>query len=494
MNKRILIVLFLWMNAVSSIFAQDSALVKGSVGLTGTVTSNNQVPFWMRTNQYGSIPLDGASASVIGNIYKPYRMRTAKSKFDWSAGAEIRINAGKLVAADLIEAFGAIKYGAFQLQAGRVKSRTGLVDPELSSGGYSISGNALGIPKIELSIPEFTAVPFTKKLLAVKGNLGFGDMGKLTVRARLDSVKHLHSYYHEKSLYLRIGKPGWKLKLYGGVNHEVEFGNEKEINGPQFDLQGLNYLWYVFSGQTYGGQNGLIRSKVGNHLGSVDQALSYDFKDVYLYAYHQFFYEVGGLYHLNNVGDGLWGISLQRKKTERPVIYWKKIVLEFIGSKDQGGGVNAKITPSGDEDYYNNYVYYDGWTYKGENLGNNLFTNKSYGRQELPSRTSQGIINNRLHAFYAAAIVQWKYWELLARVSYSRNFGTYGTSPEGTSLGAQRTVYPPPYFPTVNQFSGFISARRPLKNNFYLELGLAGDNGALLYNSIGGQVKLARAF
>jgi hypothetical protein len=48
-----------------------------------------------------------------------------------------------------------------------------------------------------------------------------------------------------------------------------------------------------------------------------------------------------------------------------------------MNSKSQGGEPDAKITPSGDEDYYNNYLYERGWTYHGENLGNPLFTSKN---------------------------------------------------------------------------------------------------------------------
>jgi hypothetical protein len=63
----------------------------------------------------------------------------------------------------------------------------------------------------------------------------------------------------------------------------------------------------------------------------------------------------------------------------------KKIVVEFMNSKSQGGEPDAKITPSGDEDYYNNYLYERGWTYHGENLGNPLFTSKKYARENLPA-------------------------------------------------------------------------------------------------------------
>ncbi|ANH80640.1 hypothetical protein A8C56_06270 [Niabella ginsenosidivorans] len=497
MKPKLIILLLLTLSIADNLEAQQGGkIIKGNLELDAIGTSNHQVPFWMRTNQYGSIPSEGASISAVGSIYKAYRTDSSEKKFDWSAGVQARLNAGRLVNATIIEAFATAKYGAFQLQAGRTKNQTGLVDPDLSSGAYSISGNALGIPQIELSIPQFTDVPFTKKLLAVKGGFSMGDMGKLRLRIRGDSVRNLQTWYHQKSLYLRIGKPRWRLKLYGGINHQVQFGSEREFSGPEFDLHGTEYLWYVVSGKSYGGENGIPRSKVGNHGGSVDQGLSYDFKAVYLYAYHQFFYEVGGLYYLNNVADGLWGLSLQNKKEpgRGQQFRWNKMMLEFLGSKNQGGGLHAKITPSGDEDYYNNYLYTDGWTYKEQNLGNNLFTNKKYARSNLPARNWQGIVNNRLYAFYAAANIQWQRWDLLARISYSKNFGTYATSPEGISTGSSRAIYSPPYFPEVGQFSAYLGASRPLKNNIAIGFAVAVDNGDLLYNSVGGMLRLIKTW
>ena len=44
------------------------------------------------------------------------------------------------------------------------------------------------------------------------------------------------TYLHQKSLYGRFGKPGWKLKLYGGFNHQVLWGNEKVSYGDRYTL------------------------------------------------------------------------------------------------------------------------------------------------------------------------------------------------------------------------------------------------------------------
>jgi hypothetical protein len=68
--------------------AQDS-LFKFQVTAQGLYNSDGQVPFWFRSNQFGSIPLEGASPSFIGRASKEYVSDRSKL-FDWGAGFEGR--------------------------------------------------------------------------------------------------------------------------------------------------------------------------------------------------------------------------------------------------------------------------------------------------------------------------------------------------------------------------------------------------------------------
>lgn len=454
-------------------------------------TTNKQVPFWMRSNQYGSIPEDGISGSLSAAVKRDYLSNENNPVLDWGMGLEGRLNMGQKTSFRFIEAYLKARLSIFQLKAGRSRDNMGFADPDLSSGNFSISGNALGIPKIELSIPDFWPVPFTKDLFAVKGTLAYGAFGKVIVNMDISQQKEVQSYYHQKSFYARIGKPQWKLKLYGGMNHQVMWGEEQKIYGSHYGLSGIKTLWYVTAGKAYGNDS-IPRSKIGNHIGSIDQAISYDFKTVTITLYHEFFYEVGGLYHLNNIKDGLWGIRFTNREQPNKPIRWRNALIEFMATKSQGGELDAKVTPSGDEDYYNNYLYPMGWTYQEENLGNNFLTNKKYQRKELPSHQPEYIGNNRILLLHVAASVYCYSWDISAKLSYSSNYGTYATSTMGNSTGTQRTVYGPPYFQQVNQCSGYLEASRPLKKGYSIGFVLAADYGDLLYNSLGGMVRFSK--
>src|SRR5690606_25231710 len=148
----------------------------------------------------------------------------------------------------LIEGYGKMRVAIFQLKAGRTKDVMGLNgDSSLTSGNFAISGNALGIPKVEISIPEYYTLPIWDGLIAIKGNFAHGWMGEYTVAdERLiqseiaeSQIAYPKTYFHQKSLYGRVGKDEWKLKLYGGFSHQAMWGNEKDVYGNTFNLSNL---------------------------------------------------------------------------------------------------------------------------------------------------------------------------------------------------------------------------------------------------------------
>lgn len=455
-------------------------------------TANGQVPFWMRTNQYGNIPEHGLSAGLEVAVARGYKQEGVLSaKPDWGIGLEGRANIGRRTNFRFIEAYAKVRWSLFQLKAGRSRELMGMADPDLSSGNFSISGNALGIPKVELSIPDYWNLPYTGGWVAVKGSFAYGLPGQAAVNQDIAAQEKVTTLYHQKSLYIRLGREQSRLQLSGGINHQVMWGGEKQIFGDYYTLSGAKTVLYATIGKAYGNDS-IPRSKIGNHIGSIDQALSLSFKGTTLRLYHQFFYEVGGLYHLNNIKDGLWGVVLQNNSEERYTWGWQKLLLEFLYTKSQGGELDAKVTPSGDEDYYNNYLYVKGWTYQEENLGNNFLTNKKYQRSELPQQPHEYIGNNRVLLLHLGALLNYKVWDIRTRLSYSANYGTYATSPVGISTGGKRQVFDPPYFRKTDQFSGSLEASRPLKKGYSIGFVLAADYGDLLYRSVGGSVRLSK--
>src|ERR1700759_4553843 len=112
--------------------------VGGSLEVQGVLATPHNTPFWFRSNQYGSIPLPGSSGAVIGKLHIDYDSPRT-SLIDWGRALEVRGDLGETTRGTIIEGYGKLKIGIFELKAGRIKEIMGLVDTTLSSGAFAIS-------------------------------------------------------------------------------------------------------------------------------------------------------------------------------------------------------------------------------------------------------------------------------------------------------------------------------------------------------------------
>ncbi|WP_316746773.1 capsule assembly Wzi family protein [Pedobacter gandavensis] len=496
---------------LSSVVQAQKPEIKYSLEAQAIGTTNKVVPFWMRSNQFGSIPLSGLSGSFIGKAEKDYSTYLLsdslrkKKLFDWGFGFEARANAGKDANVQLISAYAKARMGVFQLKAGRSKDVMGLNgDTVLSSGNFAVSGNAPGIPKLELSIPDYYTLPVFGGLFAVKGNFVHGWIGRTrildsiiagpTIKYYIKDTKPV-SYFHQKSLYVRLGKADWRFKAYGGFNHQVFWGNEQAAYGDNFKLSPAETFLYVVRGKSYG-TKGVPTSKIGNQLGSIDLGMEYDFNDMKVMLYRQTFYDVGALSKLANIKDGLNGLSVENKRfnPQSSGFAWKKILLEVFYSKDQAGYPWSTPTKSGDEDYYNNFYYKNGWSYQGMGIGNPLITPRHDARSGQAVKPADYFINNRVVALHAGLSGRLYNWDFMTKVTYSNNYGTFGTSKYGNSTGSIKSPVNSEIFETVPQFSFYLEGSKPLKNGYSAGFATAVDQGKLLNNSFGLMLKLKKDF
>lgn len=483
-------IFFLTLFAISSILYGQAGLVSFNLKLLAGYNGPDNVPFWMRSNQFGSIPPVGPSIGLIGTVKKDYNPARPR-KTDWGFSAEGRFNVGNPVNFILVEGYGKFRLGIFQLKAGRTKEISGLCDTVLSSGSFSISGNAPGIPKIEISIPEYYTLPFFGRLFAFKGSYIHGWIGNWYFND--ESVEGTPTYLHQKFLYGRFGKPEWKLKLYGGFNHQVVWGNEKEIMGEDFILNGFETFLYVNTGKAYN-HDTIQSTRIGNHLGSIDLGLGYDFTNTRLLIYRQTFYDAGALYYLANLLDGLNGISLVNKNNRDKGFHWNRLLVEFLYTKNQAGETWSRNTTSPFENYYNNGYYKPGWSYKGVNLGTPFISPYYAIKEELPKPPDNYFTNNKVAAIHLGLDAKWLGWNILTKVSYSRNYGTWESSATGKDY--EGSVYPSPYgvFPETGEFSAYLETNKELIRGINIGFITAFDAGDLYDNSFGFMCSVSKSF
>lgn len=478
---------------MGEVYGQQGNYVFGIESWAG-YTSNGTVPFWLRSNQFGSVPLDGASLSLIGFARKEYTPGKEKF-FDWGASFEGRANLGQGSNLTLIEGYGKVRLGIFELRAGRSKKITGLCDTTLTSGSWAISGTSLGNPEVELSVRDFWTLPWLGELFAFKGNFSHGWLGtKEMSRYILQDTVSTKSFFHQKSLYGRFGKPLWRLKFYGGFNHQVVWGDEQKYYLDDYTLTPIQTYFYVITGKKY--TNGYIQEeRQGNHLGSIDFGLEYQFEKVKMMLYRQSIYEAGGLAHLANIEDGLNGLILENTNYKDGSSGWNKFVLEILYTKKQS---KDAWSPYGDqiyfERYYNHGQYIQGWSYNEVSLGTPLITTQEDLRADLPTAPGDFFINNRVIAIHLGGEGTIKGFNYLFKATLSNNYGTYLTAdPEGDGAGIDEAgEYG--VFGVQEQFSWFIDIGRRFSSTFDAGLILAGDFGNLYYNSLGIMVRASYSF
>lgn len=465
--------------AVGGVNAQTQRVHQGHVE-AGTLVASDHAPFWLRANQYGTVPLRNPVFRLGAGLHADYRPADSsgiRPKTDWGYGLGVVLNAGVTNQLLLPEAYVKGRFGAFELYAGRRREVVGLVDTLLTSGSYIWSGNALPIPKVQIAVPEFTAVPFTNGVLSFMGNFAHGwfeNAGRL--------VKG--SYLHQKQLYLRLGKPSWRFRLFGGANHLVIWGGESNLIPSNFAVNGrlpsgIEYYPDVVLGlrnsNAYLNDPNLTSfevNRIGNHLGTLDVAAEVDLNRWSLMGYRQFIFDDGSLFRGTNLIDGLNGLRLKnRRQSGESAFFLRQLTLEYLYTYSQGGDLfidNAK--QRGRDDYFNHSQLIDGWVYHGRTIGTPFLMPYAEVRPTLPGRG--GIVNNRLGMIYLGmnALVH-NQWELTTRISYSRNVGTYSV----------------PFPGTIQQVSGMVGVSRAMTwlGGTRLNAALAFDQGGLLPNSLG---------
>jgi hypothetical protein len=395
------------------------------IGLGAYIATSPQLPFWLHANQYGEIPFESQFFQFFGNIKHDYdslyNIEGKLKKFNWGYGARAVANVGKVNQLILSEGYAKVRYGAFEFYAGRRKEIFGIVDTLLTSGSYIWSGNALPLPKLQLSIPNY--IPLLKNgLISMKGGYAHGWFDNR--RLYTSNIK-----LHQKWLYFKFGKPPWRLNFYAGGNHEVQWGGYSPFYTVDGKLpDGLKNYFYVVMG-TRGAikdtpETGNVEAnRIGNHLGSIDLGLTFRINKINGLLYRQSFYDDGSLFFLNNVSDGLMGLSLEFKKTYANFSV-KKILFEYFDSSSQGGQaflLYTKNNPApnelrGSDQYFSNAQIRDGWVNNNRTIGTPFISVQN----ELMNSNS-----NRIKFFNFSTHLSIKNYQINFKQTFVEDLGTY---------------------------------------------------------------------
>lgn len=457
---------------------QSSRKLVYSMEIGGYYSTNNKIPFWLRSNQFGAIP--GVSNTLLfrQNLYS--KPDTSKKRFIPSYGFDMAIVTGGQAKVVIPEAYYNLKYKKWNLLLGRKKQVHGFMDSTLSSGSITWSGNSLPIPEVQIGIPEYTK--FLSKRIYIKGHFSHGWFGNQTTVKRY--------YLHQKSLYVRFGKPESKIKLYGGMLHHAQWGGIPKYEIPEWDNRFKNGRFpndlYTYLNilvpvsrpvQDTSYANYDIENRFGNHLGQIDMGGEINLEKYKWLIYKQLIFETGQTFSsLTNLDDGLYGVSLQNKDPDAGI---NRVVLEFLHTTNQGIyragllrliGFYGKHFGKNQNFYFNHGQYLDGWSYNTLTIGSPFMIPNPEIRNEKSSNEVQLFANNnRLKVGYLGIQSKINSVSLETRLSVSRNFGSpkneFGYADQ-MSFGIKAQI-PAPYW------SGTIN------------LGVGIEQGDLIYDNYG---------
>lgn len=481
----------------------DSATVAASrsaeygIELIGIGASAGRIPFWLRANQYGTVPHASPAGLLRVGTSGYFGATLAHPNRRINYGVEAVGILGQQPVVVLPQAYVSIDRGHFSVWAGRKKEVIGLGDSTLTSGFYAWSGNALPVTKVQIGTNGFTPLAFMGNLVSVHA---FFAHGWFTAS---DSTQG--SYLHQKALYVRIGRPNGRIRLTGGVFHNAQWGGRSAYLPTLLAKDGQipdsfrDYL-YVLTAREGGASDSPNLTefdrvnRVGNHLGSIDFGIDLTLGRWQAMGYYQHPFEDKSGVAFVNLPDGLYGLRLQRLPGANGGFRLDHVLLEYLNTRSQSGSqTHTGSRYDGKDDYFNNYQYLDGWVQDRNVIGTPFLSRRADIRPDLPYGSGNriwAIANNQVELYHlglAGTIgrvgeqltqnqpIRWQ-----AKLSASQNYG------------APRLAFRQ----SVPQFSGMASVTWPLNwlGGSELRTVLALDTGQLYSNALGGWLSIRKTW
>ena len=411
-------------------------------------------PFLSSANQFDRHSMAPNSLSLWGTIHKKM---DATALFDYGFGTEIDANVSRpenrIFPGELYLEGKAL---FLNTTLGMKRKTFGNQDPELSSGGMIWSKNSRPLPGISIESNDYIDVPFTKGYIEVKGGI--------THAWFTDSTVTSNTLLHHKYAYIRLGGC-FPVNINFGLQHVCQWaGNSSRYGSSPANWENFKR---IFLGES-GGENSSETERInalGNHIISKNFGVDINLKSVNVSLYWQNISEDGPIkymYKADNAEDGLWGASVKLNKF-KPL---NRFVLEYMSTTDQSGPWHDLdgVVYGGTDNYYNNGVYPNGWSFYGMAIGNPWLTSPKYNENG-----SLSFLNNKVKLYYMAGMGCLKDVSYKATFAYSENWGSPSIL----------------YDKCKRQFSYQLDMAKPLHSlkNTQVTFGVSGDRGGMYGNN-----------
>ena len=373
----------------------------------GVASSGRFAPFWLSANTDGVVSVAPYGAYLRVGMDKE-AVRSARW-WDYSYGIDllggVDIDGFR---GQVVKLYAHARLWCFDVTVGVKPFDVGNQDYELSSGGFLFSRNAPSMPRLSVGIDKYTAFPFTYGYMEIKGGITQGWF--------VDDMGVGGCMLHHKYLGVRFGG-GLPVKVNYEFHHAAQWGGVSPVYGELGSSFGD--WWTVFKASSGGVMANDQINAMGNHMVSQMLGLEVKQKGWSVNVYWQSLYEdppIRVMWRAKNAFDGLWGMAIKQNNWN----FIQSLTYEFFATTDQAGPVHDfdGIILGGKDNYFNNIIYLQGWSYFGRTIGNPFITSPIYGS----SITTE---NNRTFTHHIAVKGDILGFNYLVRYSHSSNFGTY---------------------------------------------------------------------
>lgn len=436
---------------------KDQLLYVG--GVNAVSSSGESAPTWLQANRHGAISSLPHSGNLWLGIVKPATRPNRWFDYDGAvilngriAGPQSSTKPYKIEGTGFFEELYAhVRLYIVDITAGIKPMYMGPGDEELSSGSLLLSNNAHPVPRISIGIDRWTAFPGLYGYVEIKGGLTHGWLTDNN-----PSVKK--TLLHHKYIGGRIGGK-LPVNISYEFHHAAQWGGVSTLLGDLGnDFRSFKHVFFAQSGGS--SENEKLNAQ-GNHLLSQTLSVTVKGEGWIVDAYWQDLQEDGRPRFIGtgqNKKDGLWGISVRQSRW--PFI--NGFTFEVLQTTDQSGPWHDRdgMAFGGNDSYYNNSIYTQGWTYFGRTIGSPLMR---------PD-------NSRVWAYHAGIKGDVYGFRYRALCTYADNYGTYNTP-----LRNHNTAV-------------LLEVTKQVPQAWGLEFGiaLAGDFGSQYGNRFGGQITIRK--
>ncbi len=302
-----------------------------------SISSNNNNLFWSEANNYG---ISGKNQLFLF------------SKFNYGSKTTFHLGIqSKLTHTSFSNTFIEYKINKKNfLKAGKYyRDFSDYLNDNLSSGSMLLSHNTEALPKIGYIGHYFLELNNV--------HLKYG-----LAHAQFDTNKNYSQppFLHEKFIYIFLSKNNYNFGV--GLVHEAIWGGTTNFGKQPATFDDFFRIFRA----SHGDEDAYIGDQInalGNHLGIWDFILTKKINsESEIKFYYQHIFEDDSGFKFKNKNDGLWGLEIVLKDLN--------LLFEYLDTSHQSGFG----TSTGNDSYYNHNIYNEGWSFKGNTLGNRFIS------------------------------------------------------------------------------------------------------------------------